>query len=127
MKLTKLFRKQTCSAKYLTIRQRTLIITSENCAIYTLDKEVHTMRVTIDLEKDIIIIPDNFFDRVAKDNERLKMYGGKPATPIDRIKHSFKVAMADTDTRLLTKTNAKTSKVTKVPMGIDEADSTAGE
>ena len=123
----KIYRNQAYSARYLTIRQGTLIIASENCAVRTIDKEVHTMRVTIDLEKDIIIIPDNFFDKVADDNRRLELYGGKPITPIDRIKHSFKVAMADTDKRLLTKTNAKTSKATKVPMGIDEADSTAGE
>lgn len=85
------------------------------------------MRVTIDLEKDIIIVPDNFFDRISKDNERLKKYGAKPVTPINRIKHSFKVAMADTDTRLLTKTNAKKSEATKEAMSVDEADNTAGE
>ena len=30
------------------------------------------MRVTIDLERDIIIIPDNFFKKIKEDNERLK-------------------------------------------------------
>ena len=127
MKLTKLFSNQTYSAKYLTIRQRMLIITREKYAICTFNKGVHTMRVTLDLEKDIIIVPDNFFKRIAEDNERLKKFGAKPAKPIDRIKHSFKVAMADTDNRLLTKTNAKNAEITKEAMSIDEADSTAGE
>ena len=85
------------------------------------------MRITLDLEKDIIIVPDNFFEKIAQDNERLKKYGAKPVKPIDRIKHSFKVAMADTDERLLTKTNAKKTKATKEAISIDEADSTAGE
>ena len=68
------------------------------------------MRVTIDLDQDIIIVPDNFFLRIKQDNEKLKKYGAKPVKGIDRIKHSFKVAMADTDNRLLTKTNAKKVK-----------------
>ena len=85
------------------------------------------MRVTLDLEKDIIIIPDNFFERIAQDNERLKKYGAKPVKGIDRIKHSFKVAMADTDNRLLTKTNAKNTKTTKEAVSVTEADSAAEE
>lgn len=85
------------------------------------------MRVTLDLEKDIIIIPDNFFERIAKDNERLQKFGAKPVKAIDRIKHSFKVAMADTDNRLLTKSNAKNTQATKAAIGETEADSTAEE
>lgn len=59
------------------------------------------MRVTLDLEKDIIIIPDNFSEKIAQDNERLVKYGAKPVKGIDRIKHSFKAAMADTITACL--------------------------
>ncbi len=79
------------------------------------------MRVTLDLEKDIIIIPDNFFEKIAQDNERLVKYGAKPVKGIDRIKHSFKAAMADTDNRLLTKSNAKNTRTTKKEMETAEA------
>lgn len=71
------------------------------------------MRVTIDLDRDIVIIPDNFFDKIAKENEKLTKFGGKPVKGIDRIKHSFKVAMSDTDARLLTVSNAKKTNATQ--------------
>ena len=74
------------------------------------------MKVTIDLDRDIIIIPDNFFKKVSEDNERLKKYGATPLKAIDRIKRAFDVAMADTDNRLLTRNNAKESTVTKLPV-----------
>ena len=67
------------------------------------------MRVTIDLDRDIVIIPDNFFKKIAEENEKLEKYGAKPVKAIDRIKNSFAVAMADTDNRLLTQSNAKTT------------------
>ena len=65
------------------------------------------MRVTIDLERDIIIIPDNFFKKIKEDNERLKRYGATPVSGLERIKHSFATAISDIDNRLLTQTNAK--------------------
>lgn len=74
------------------------------------------MKVTIDLDRDIIIIPDNFFKKISEDNERLKKYGAQPQKGIDRIKRSFEVAMADTDNRLLTRNNAKDSTVAKLPV-----------
>ncbi len=74
------------------------------------------MRVTIDLDRDIIIIPDNFFKKISEDNERLKKFGATPQKGIDRIKRSFEAAMADTDNRLLTRNNAKDSTVTKLPI-----------
>lgn len=67
------------------------------------------MRVTIDLDRDIIIIPDNFFKKIAEENEKLEKYGAKSVKAIDRIKKSFEIAMKDTDNRLLTQTNAKTT------------------
>lgn len=67
------------------------------------------MKVTIDLDRDIIIIPDNFFKKISEDNERLQKYGAQPQKGLDRINRSFAVAMADTDTRLLTRSNAKYS------------------
>ena len=74
------------------------------------------MRVTIDLDRDIIIIPDNFFQRVSQENEKLQKFGAQPQPGLERIKRSFAVAMADTDNRLLTVTNARTSKVAKLPI-----------
>ena len=71
------------------------------------------MRVTIDLDKDIIIIPDNFFKKIAEENKKLEKYGAQPVKAIDRIKKSFEVAMADTDNRLMTQTNAKEKRVKK--------------
>lgn len=68
------------------------------------------MRVTIDLERDIIIIPDNFFKKIAEDNERLEKYGAKPVKALDRIKKSYETAMADTDNRLITQSNAKVTR-----------------
>lgn len=67
------------------------------------------MRVTIDLDRDIIIIPDNFFKKIAEENEKLTKYGAEPVKALDRIKHSYEIAMADTDNRLLTQSNAKTT------------------
>ena len=78
------------------------------------------MRVTIDLDRDIIIIPDNFFKKIAEDNEKLEKYGAKPVKALDRIKKSFETAMADTDNRLLTQSNAK-EKRTKKTMTPEEA------
>ena len=69
--------------------------------------------VTIDLDRDIIIIPDNFFKKIAEENEKLERYGAKPVKALDRIKRSYEAAMADTDNRLLTQTNAKTTTRTK--------------
>ena len=45
------------------------------------------MRVTIDLEREIIIIPDNFFKKINVDNERLEKFGAVPVSGLDRITH----------------------------------------
>lgn len=79
------------------------------------------MRVTIDLERDIIIIPDNFFAKIKTDNERLVKYGATAISGLDRIKQSFEKAMADTDNRLVTQSNAKTSTRGKKTMTPEEA------
>lgn len=83
------------------------------------------MRVTIDLDRDIIIVPDNFFKRIADENDKLEKFGAKPVDPIKRIKNSFAVAMDDTDRRLLTQSNAKTTTRTKKAMTKEEADKIA--
>lgn len=74
------------------------------------------MRVTIDLDRDIVIIPDNFFQKISQENEKLQKFGAQPQKGIDRINRSFAVAMADTDNRLLTTTNARTSTIGKLPI-----------
>ena len=79
------------------------------------------MRVTIDLERDIIIIPDNFFKKIAEENEKLQKYGAEPVKALDRIRHSYEKAMADTDNRLLTQSNAKTTTRSKKTMTPEEA------
>lgn len=78
------------------------------------------MRVTIDLDRDIIIIPDNFFKKVAEENEKLQKYGAEPVKALDRIRHSYEKAMSDTDNRLLTQSNAKTSTRNKKAMTPEE-------
>lgn len=74
-----------------------------------------------------MVVPDNFFERIAKDNERPKKYGAKPVKPIDRIKSSFKVAIAGYKQALAGQTNAKKSVATKEAMSTDETDSAAEE
>ena len=71
------------------------------------------MRVTIDLERDIIIIPDNFLVKIAEENKKLERYGATPVSGLDRIKHSYEMAMANTDDRLLTQSNAKATRAKK--------------
>ena len=71
------------------------------------------MRVTLDLDKDIIIVPDNFFKKIAEENEKLQKFDAKAVKPIDRIKNSFKKAIEDTDNRLLTQSNAKVTRAKK--------------
>ena len=79
------------------------------------------MRVTIDLDRDIIIIPDNFFKKIAEENEKLQKYGAEPISGVDRIKKAFNKAMEETDNRLLTQSNAKTSTRSKKAMTPEEA------
>lgn len=54
---------------------------------------------------------DNFFKKIKEENEKLEKYGAAPVKAIDRIKKSFEIAMADTDNRLMTQSNAKTKRV----------------
>ena len=79
------------------------------------------MRVTIDLDRDIIIVPDNFFKKIAEENEKLQKYGAEPVKALDRIKHSYEKAMAETDNRLLTQSNAKTTTRARRAMTPEEA------
>ena len=60
---------------------RILVHHAEN-AHFLLFRRMAKMRVTIDLERDIIIIPDNFFKKIAEENEKLERYGAKPVKPL---------------------------------------------
>ena len=92
-------------------------------AHFLLFRRMAKIRVTIDLDRDIIIIPDNFFKKIAEENEKLERYGAKPVKALDRIKRSYEAAMADTDNRLLTQTNAKTTtRAKKVAAATDKKD-----
>ena len=53
----------------------------------------------------------------------MERYGAKPVKALDRIKSSDEAAMADTDNRLLTQTNAKTTtRAKKVAAATDKKD-----
>lgn len=79
------------------------------------------MRVTIDLDRDIIIIPDNFFKKIAEENEKLEKYGATPVKAVERIQKSFDIAINDTDNRLLTQSNAKTTTRNRKAITPEEA------
>ena len=89
-------------------------------AHFLLFRRMAKIRVTIDLDRDIIIIPDNFFKKIGDENDKLEKYGAKPVDPLVRIWHSFETAMNDTNNRLLTQTNAKTSTRKKKPVNVDD-------
>lgn len=78
------------------------------------------MRVTIDLDRDIVIIPDNFFKKISEENEKLEKFGAKPVDPLVRIWHSFTTAMNETNDRFLTQSNAKTTTRKKKPVNVEE-------
>lgn len=80
------------------------------------------MRVTIDLDRDILIIPDNFFKKISEENDKLVKYGAKPVDPLVRIRHSFEIAMNETNDRLLTQSNAKTTTRKKKPVNVEETE-----
>ena len=66
-------------------------------AHFLLFRRMAKIRVTIDLDRDIIIIPDNFFKKIGDENDKLEKYGAKPVDPLVRIWHSFETAMNDTN------------------------------
>jgi hypothetical protein len=61
------------------------------------------MKVTLDLETNIITVPKMFFEKVAKENKIITDNGGTAVSPVDRIKKSFEIALADTDSYIVTK------------------------
>lgn len=68
------------------------------------------MRIIIDTEKDILIVPDNYFEKLTAINETVKKTGGTPYTPTSYIQKSFDTAISDTDNRLKRKSDITKKK-----------------
>lgn len=68
------------------------------------------MRITIDTDENIIIVPDNYFEKLQKINETITAAGGNPYTPQSYIQRSFDVAINDTDNRLKRKSDVVKKK-----------------
>ena len=66
-------------------------------------KENVTMRVTLDLDTNVITVPKNFFTVIDKQNELITKMGGEKVKPMELIKKSFEIAMSDTDKYLQTR------------------------
>jgi len=60
------------------------------------------MRITLDLETNIITVPKNFFNDIERQNEMIVKAGGTPIKPMELIKKSFNLAMENTDKYLRT-------------------------
>lgn len=68
-------------------------------------------RITLDLNTNDIIVPDNYFIKIAAENEIIKRAGSDNLVdPVKRIRDSFEAALADTDNHLLTKSAATAKK-----------------
>lgn len=61
------------------------------------------MKITLDLDTNMITVPKNFFKTIDKQNETIKKMDGEPIKATELIKKSFEVAMSDTDKYLRVK------------------------
>lgn len=61
------------------------------------------MKITLDLDTNIITVPKNFFSTIDKQNELITKMGGEKVKPMELIKKSFEIAMGDTDKYLQTR------------------------
>lgn len=61
------------------------------------------MKITLDMETNVITVPKNFFEKIAKENEIIKNAGGTAVPPVDRLRKSFDAALADTDKNIQVK------------------------
>ncbi len=61
------------------------------------------MKITLDLDTNIITVPKNFFSIIDKQNELITKMGGEKVKPMELIKKSFEIAMSDTDKYLQTR------------------------
>lgn len=53
------------------------------------------MKITIDTEKEIIIVPDSFYGNVDKMNKNIELGGGTPIDYTEYVKKSFETAIAN--------------------------------
>jgi hypothetical protein len=61
------------------------------------------MKITLDLDTNIITVPKNYFKIIDKQNELITKMGGEKVKPLDLIQKSFEIAMSDTDKYLHTR------------------------
>lgn len=61
------------------------------------------MKITLDLDTNVITVPKNFFKVIDKQNELITKMGGEKVKPLDLIQKSFEIAMSDTDKYLHTR------------------------
>lgn len=61
------------------------------------------MKITLDLDTNVITVPKNFFKVIDKQNELITKMGGERVKPLDLIQKSFEIAMSDTDKYLHTR------------------------
>lgn len=61
------------------------------------------MKITLDLETNQITAPKHFFDEFAKQNAQIKKLGGTPIDPLEVVRKSFEIAMADTNSNFITR------------------------
>ena len=55
------------------------------------------MKITLDLDTNVITVPKNFFTKIEKENDVIAKHGGKPIPPVERVKNAFNAAMENTD------------------------------
>ena len=68
------------------------------------------MRITIDTDENILIVPDNFFEKLQKLNADITAANGETYTPQSYIQRSFNIAINDTDNRLKRKSDVTKKK-----------------
>lgn len=61
------------------------------------------MKITLDLDTNVITVPKNYFKVIDKQNELITKMGGEKVKPLDLIQKSFEIAMSDTDKYLHTR------------------------
>ena len=71
------------------------------------------MKITLDTDKKIIIVPDNFFKKMEELNHFRVENGIAEIKPMEYIKESFEKAMADTDKNLKRKSDVVISREKK--------------
>lgn len=61
------------------------------------------MKVTLDLDTNVITVPKTFFKTIDKQNEIIIKMKGTPISPVELIKKSFEEALSNTDKYLQVK------------------------